>query len=239
MSERRFESSASALLHRSAVQLLPLLLVALPWSGVRAADEPDPELVKAAVGAPAVDVARDLCSARQVMKMAKFAEGMGGHVTVVVSGVEITGKNVNQVREDTRRRIAAYEAAASQRGVTSVASRYRATAENCGNTGSFLAAAISEGLNDVVVTQQGPAVVLSFRGKAGGKKQTLDAEACLVENRFAMIDPVETGFSYLGEVTQGRFVIRPDVETLMSGMFPPSDRTRLEACVIQLNPGDD
>ncbi len=239
MSERPFDSSASALLHRSVVQFLPMLLLALPWVGVRAADEPDPELVKAAVGAPAVELARDLCSARQVMKMTKFAEGMGGHVTVVVSGVEITGKNANQVREDTRRRIAAYEAAASQRGVTNVSSRYRATAESCGNTGSFLAAAISEGLNDVVAAQKGSAVVLSFRGKVGGKKQTLDAEACLVENRFAMVDPVETGFSYLGEVTQGRFIIRPDVETLMSGMFPPSDRTRLEACIIQLNPGDD
>jgi hypothetical protein len=170
------------------------------------------------------------------MNMSKLAEGMGGNVTIVVGGVEVSGKNVAQVRDDSRRRIAAYEAAAAQRGVATVASSYRATAENCGNTGSFLAAAISEGMRDVVVTQKGPAVSLSLRGKVGGKKQKLDAEACLVENRLAMIDPVETGFSYLGEAADGRLFFRPDVETLLSGVFPPADRATLEACVIELSP---
>ncbi len=51
-----------------------------------------------------------------------------------------------------------------------------------------------------------------------------------------MIDPVETGFSYLGQATEGRLVIRPDVEALLSGMFPPADRATLEACVITLDP---
>ncbi len=209
---------------RPAAQVLWLLLAGLACPGPRAADEPDPELIKAAIAAPAVDVARDLCSARQVMNMSKLAEGMGGNVTIVVGGVEVSGKNVAQVRDDSRRRIAAYEAAAAQRGVATVASSYRATAENCGNTGSFLAAAISEGMR------------LSLRGKVGGKKQKLDAEACLVENRLAMIDPVETGFSYLGEAADGRLFFRPDVETLLSGMFPPADRATLEACVIELSP---
>jgi hypothetical protein len=215
---------------------LVLLVAVLPHPGLRAADATDPDLVKAALDAPAVDVARDLCSARQALKMAKFAEGMGSNVTIVVGGIEVSGKNANQVRDDMGRQIAASEAAARQRGVASVAPRLRATAENCDRSGSFVAAAINEGVRDVVATQKGPAVVLSFRGKVGGKKQTLDAEACLVEDRLAMIDPVETGFSYLGQATEGRLVIRPDVEALLSGMFPPADRATLEACVITLDP---
>lgn len=229
-------SPVQACIHRPVVHVLALLLSALPCAGVRAADEPDPELVKSALEEPAVDVARGLCSARQVLKMVKVAEGMGDNVTIVVSGVEVSGKNAPQVRDDMRRRIAAYEAAAAQRGVATIASSYRATVENCARTGSFVAAAISEGVRDVVATQKGPAVVFSLRGKVGGKKQTLDAEACLVENRFAMIDPVETGFSYVGEATEGRLVIRPDVEALLSGMFPPADRATLEGCTITFDP---
>jgi|OpeIllAssembly_1097287.scaffolds.fasta_scaffold02501_4 hypothetical protein len=217
-----------------AVLSVPILLLAsYACPGASPPIEPDPALLQAAADAPAVDVARSLCSAKLALKVSEYAE-LGANVTVVVGATEITRENIGQVRKDMEQRIATYEVAIRQRGTADIAGTYRAMATNCTNSGSLLASAISEGLRDASVTQVGPAFGLALRGKIRGKKEKLDADGCVAENTLALTDPVESGYTYIGEATEGRLLIRPDVETILSGMFPPADRATLEACLVTL-----
>ena len=151
--------------------------------------------------------------------------------------------NVQQYRERFEARLAIYRAAIEQRGYESFAGNYDATAtETCSRAGSAWAGLVAEGAaRGVEIVQEGFAIQLMTRFELNGEIQSIETQPVAVESVMTFSDFGNSDYSLVGEIEDGKIVIKPDdrvLDTWPQWANPPK-REDLSDCTVTLQVSPD
>lgn len=210
-----------------------LFLVAFPLSLSAQAAQ-----LEALVSAPAAEVATSYRNVRQWIQLLRLAE-MG--MNVVMGGRTVNADNVAAVRAELTERIALLRAAVAQRGRAELAGTYRAQANRaCGRIPSFWAQGVREHvIRDVTLAQDAGEIRLAQDVVLKGESRRVEITGVIVDSAIAFTDPLNSDFGFVGELSAGTIVVRPEVEAILAAwpawVEPPS-REHLAECAVRLRP---
>ena len=158
--------------------------------------------------------------------------------TLQIAEVTITENNVGKYRRRFEARLAIYRAAIEKRGYVSFAGNYEAIAtESCSRAGSIWARGIYSGdIRDLEIAQNGFEVQLLNWYEDAGEKQSIRIQAIAVESAIAFDDPANSDYYLVGEIEDGKIVIRPADDVLDSwpNWANPPKRKDLKNCTVTL-----
>ena len=151
--------------------------------------------------------------------------------------------NVQQYRERFEARLAIYRAAIEQRGYESFAGNYDASAtESCSRAGSAWAGLVSDGtVRGVEIVQEGFAIQLMTRFELNGEIQSIETQPVAVESVMTFDDFGNSDYSLVGEIEDGKIVVKPDdrvLDTWPQWASPPK-RDDLNDCRVTLQAAAD
>ena len=163
------------------------------------------------------------------------AEGGG---TIQTPEGTIDKSNVQQYRERCEARLAIYRAAIEQRGYELFAGNYDASAtESCSRAGSAWAGLVCEGaVRGVEIVQEGFAIQLTTRYEVDGEIQSIETQPVAVESVMTFDDFGNSDYSLVGEIEDGKIVVKPDdsvLDTWPQWADPPK-REDLRNCTATL-----
>ena len=171
-----------------------------------------------------------------------FAAEGGGTILQTPEGTIDQG-NVQQYRERFEARLAIYRAAIEQRGYESFAGNYDASAtESCSRAGSAWAGLVSEGaVRGVEIVQEEFAIQLTTRYEVDGEIQGVETQPVAVESVMTFDDFSNSDYSLVGELEDGKIVVKPDdsvLDTWPQWANPPR-REDLSNCTVTLQVSPD
>ena len=193
-----------------------------------------------ALDVPAVGLSQGYRQMESYLDSLSLAEGGS---TIQTPEGTIDQGNVQQYRERFEARLAIYRAAIEQRGYESFAGNYDASAtESCSRAGSAWAGLVSEGaVRGVEIVQEGFAIQLMTRFELNGEIQSIETQPVAVESVMTFDDFGNSDYSLVGEIEDGKIVVKPDDRVLDT--WPqwanPSKRDDLNDCRVTLQAAAD
>ena len=188
-----------------------------------------------ALEVPAVGLSQGYRQMESYLDSLSLAEGGS---TIQTPEGTIDQGNVQQYRERFEARLAIYRAAIEQRGYESFAGNYDASAtESCSRAGSAWAGLVSEGAaRGVEIVQEGFAIQLTTRFELDGEIQSIETQPVAVESVMTFDDFGNSDYSLVGEIEDGKIVVKPDdnvLDTWPQWANPPK-REDLRNCTVTL-----
>ncbi len=224
-----------------SVQSLSLLLTAIALVATPNLDANAAEpTLKEALAAPAGDLAQSYLSTNYMLEnVLPYAE-MGVVDTIHVGGEEITARNASKYKKRYKKRKKIYSEAIRQRGQTSLAGTYSGEAtESCVRTKSYWISLIESGMaSAITIDQDGVDATLIISVTHEGRTQTVKSGAAVVESSIAVSDEMNSDYYSVGEASDGKISIRPDVRVLMGwpDWASPPEREDILECSVELTP---
>jgi hypothetical protein len=219
-----------------SLSLAAVALAVTPNNDLNAADP----TVQEALEAPAPDLAQSYLYTNYMLeRVLPYAEsGVVG--TIHVGGEEITARNASKYKRRYKKRKKIYGEAIRQRGQTSLAGTYSGEAtESCERVKSHWISAIASGMaSSISINQDGVDATLEIVVMREGESLTLNSKAAVVESSIAVGDQVNPDYYSLGEATDGKVTIRPDVRVLTGwpDWAAPPKREDIIECSVELTP---
>ncbi|XGV98128.1 MAG: hypothetical protein ACAF41_04150 [Leptolyngbya sp. BL-A-14] len=228
------QDHGSNLFHRQSIQL------------VQANSAPNPALIndnallEAALKASAANLAEGYQFVKELLDMLPSADH---GVTIQTPAQTIGPDNAKEARLELERRLAIYATAIRQRGYKVILGKYRTEATpSCERIQSAWADGIRKSiLSDLNITQDGFTIQLIHQVKHEDKSSTIHIPGTIVESVFIFNDPMNSDFTFVGEMTPGKIIVRPDVERILAAWptgfgFQPPSRDDLSSCTATLTP---
>lgn len=196
------------------------------------------------LGAPPEDLAQGYLAVKtssdllkKYVKAGAFG-GSGASFMVKIRGEVVNKDNVNEQLSKLEKQFSVYEEAIEVRGYSDVAGTYKGEAtKSCAKSNSVFAAAIQNQLVTAIeIRQDGIDAQLTIRLKQKDKEMSVGTSAAIAENAFAMVEPMNSDFYFMGEVKDRVIVLKPDVSVLKTwpGWARPPSRSDLEDCMVTL-----
>ncbi len=195
--------------------------------------------LQAALAANPLDLARSYSAAKQLLDLLSLAEGGG---TIVAGGKKIGPDNVKDVKAELTARVAMYETAIGQRGHAHVAGNYHGSATpTCNKIQSLWTRGVQDGsLAEVKISEDsGFTVQLAHRFIHNADTGNVKIPAVVVDSAITFVDPMNSDYVLIGQVSGGTILVRPDVDVILAAWpnwVKAPDRGDLTKCVVTLTP---
>jgi len=195
--------------------------------------------LQAALAAPPLDLARAYSATKQLLDILALAEGGG---TIQAAGRTIDSNNVKDIKTTLTAQAAIYETAIRQRGYAHLAGRYHGIASpTCNKIQSSWTAGVHDGsLADVTIAQDsGFTIELAHRLVHDADTVNLKVAAVVVDSVITFVDPMNSDYVLIGQVSGGTITVRPDADVVVAAWphwLKAPDRDDLRKCVVTLAP---
>jgi hypothetical protein len=195
--------------------------------------------LQAALAANPLDLARSYSAAKQLLDLLPLAEGGG---TIVAGGKKIGPDNVKDVKAELTARVAMYETAIGQRGRARVAGNYHGSATpTCNKIQSLWTRGVQDGsLAEVKISEDSSFTVqLAHRFIHNADTGNVKISAVVVDSAITFVDPMNSDYVLIGQVSGGTILVRPDVDVILAAWphwVKAPDRGDLTKCVVTLTP---
>ena len=194
------------------------------------------DMLAEAMDAPPLALAQSYGSIKSVIELLPLVEA---GVTLQLPHGEVNKKNVASVRSELEQQLSIFEKAIEKRGAINISGEYVATANRCDHSGSSWASLIAKGYDRIFVGQDGLEVAFEASKKRRRDNSDRTASGVCVENAIALVDPMNSDYTLVGEFHDGLITIRPDVDSILNAwpdFVQPPSRSNLTSCVVKLTP---
>ena len=183
---------------------------------------------------PEVELVRSCANAATQRPMIELAQQGGG---VSLNGKRVTASNAPQILavfDKTLKRCADADAAMRSPDMSGHWLPRQSSGEHCA---SMLATAIATEGTVVNARKAGSELAVDIALTMEGKAYSFKATGIAVGALFALTDPGNSDFLWLGEVNDRTVTLRPDIDQVLAswpGWAHPPKRSELETCRLNL-----
>lgn len=167
-------------------------------------------------------------------------------MNIVMPSGTVTKDNVQDLKNEYRKRQQVYEDAIRTRGFKNIAGDYRVenATESCSRSFSLWAAGAKDGtVKTLTIKQDSCRIVLVNDVLINGKSGKFEIKGVVVGSSFVFDEPTNSDYTFIGEIMEGnKIVVKPNVEQILSAWpgpktgfsIPAPDRNTLTDCSVTL-----
>jgi TPR repeat protein len=195
------------------------------------------ESMAEAMAASAKNLAMSYHNVNMMVQLLPIA---GTRDTAQTPAIMVGPDNTDVRRSEQEFYLSVYDSVIHSRGYESIAGSYKAeSTPSCEHThGSWAIGMQGDILAELTITQDGPEVLMMHRYESDDSSFNIDVPGTIAEDALVFTDPMNSDYSYVGDIVGSRITVRPDVDRIYAAwpewLLKKPSRDDLSNCIITI-----